>query len=672
MKHLLVVTDYPTDMEEDRNSPYSSPLHQQMLESLRKESLKLQLKEGEILTTERTMFELNTPSVVIMPTLQGEEPRYIRTAEFHSSGDGMDLAVGKTTLRSLKPEETLHYKNLEAVYLSDKRPNKDDPDWLISIVSKKQIPEGQSENYVEVSWLKDVWVTKSLYESITKLLQKIEEVNPSIIVCGGKWSFLFLTGLSTIATTKSTQKKKQIFGGLAKFRGSTLQNKELLGDRIIFPIYTPKEYWAWKDKETVVRGDYAKIARLYKSVLEGNKVSTLVREPRLCFYDNIGATVEVLQTLYAILKEKPVLVATDVETRAGQIDCIGLCWNPEFTLTIPFTKVIVIALESPETITKKTSDGSIEYLAEAGTVVSQQVSVFSVEEETEIMYWLSKCMLHKNYLHVGQNYSYDCQYYYRNWKQLIFPYHDTMILHHVLYNNMEKNLAFLASMYVEGYKYWKDELDVTVKKDEQGNYVVNNEDRWRYNGKDNYYTLKIVEKLITMLEHRSPALQDFYNFQIAEIAPAMVAVMQKGVRIDVQQKSEQYKLFAELLIKIETMFNEILGQEINLKSSQQVKSLFKDLLEVEPELNKKTKTESFGAAAMLVYAEKYPLYNPLFKLLLEYKSIGVFVRNFLSMPLDVDQRMRCSYNVAGTDTYRFASRKNAFGTGGNLECRASY
>src|SRR5574343_34322 len=161
MKHLLVVTDYPTDMEEDRNAPYSSPLHQQMLESLRKESLKLQLQEVEHLTTERTMFELANPPMVIMPTFQGEEPRYIRTTEFHSNGDGMDLAVGKNTLRSLKPEESLHYKNLEAIYLSDKRPNKDDPDWLISIVSKKQIPEGQSENYVEVSWLKDVWVTKS-------------------------------------------------------------------------------------------------------------------------------------------------------------------------------------------------------------------------------------------------------------------------------------------------------------------------------------------------------------------------------------------------------------------------------------------------------------------------------------------------------------------------------
>lgn len=202
---------------------------------------------------------------------------------------------------------------------------------------------------------------------------------------------------------------------------------------------------------------------------------------------------------------------------------------------------------------------------------------------------------------------------------------------------------------------------------ENKDYEVSNEERWKYNGRDCYFTLQILKQQLTLLETRSPALQDFYNFQIAEIAPAMVAVMQKGIRIDTQLKQENIVIFSELLTKIELMFNDILSQPFNIKSSQQVKSLFKDLLQVEPEINKKTRTESFGAAALLVYVEKYPLFTPLFKLLSEYKSIGVFVRNFLLMQLDVDQRMRCSYNIAGTDTYRMASRKNAFGTGGNCQ-----
>jgi len=37
------------------------------------------------------------------------------------------------------------------------------------------------------------------------------------------------------------------------------------------------------------------------------------------------------------------------------------------------------------------------------------------------------------------------------------------------------------------------------------------------------------------------------------------------------------------------------------------------------------------------------------------------------MPLDIDMRMRTNFNVCGTETYRFSSSKNAFGSGGNLQ-----
>ena len=42
------------------------------------------------------------------------------------------------------------------------------------------------------------------------------------------------------------------------------------------------------------------------------------------------------------------------------------------------------------------------------------------------------------------------------------------------------------------------------------------------------------------------------------------------------------------------------------------------------------------------------------------------MRNFLSAQLDIDGYMRCDYNVAGTKTYRLASRKNVRGRGTNL------
>ena len=49
------------------------------------------------------------------------------------------------------------------------------------------------------------------------------------------------------------------------------------------------------------------------------------------------------------------------------------------------------------------------------------------------------------------------------------------------------------------------------------------------------------------------------------------------------------------------------------------------------------------------------------------RSLGVFLSTFVNAPLDVDGRMRCSFNIAGTETYRFSSSKNAFGSGMNMQ-----
>ena len=51
----------------------------------------------------------------------------------------------------------------------------------------------------------------------------------------------------------------------------------------------------------------------------------------------------------------------------------------------------------------------------------------------------------------------------------------------------------------------------------------------------------------------------------------------------------------------------------------------------------------------------------------QHRSLGVFLSTFCLMPLDTDGRMRCSFNVCGTETMRFSSSENAFGTGGNLQ-----
>ena len=45
----------------------------------------------------------------------------------------------------------------------------------------------------------------------------------------------------------------------------------------------------------------------------------------------------------------------------------------------------------------------------------------------------------------------------------------------------------------------------------------------------------------------------------------------------------------------------------------------------------------------------------------------MFKNTFINAPLGYDGRMRCSFKITGTETYRFASSKDVFGSGMNLQ-----
>lgn len=191
--------------------------------------------------------------------------------------------------------------------------------------------------------------------------------------------------------------------------------------------------------------------------------------------------------------------------------------------------------------------------------------------------------------------------------------------------------------------------------------------RWCYNCKDIIYTWEIASILEDQISKESAKLQEFHNFQQSELAPVLVDIMNSGIRIDLKKKEELHEQLSKLSAEVEEKINYLLDEPFNTRSVAQVKMVFQDLLKVKAKLNKKSGNATFGTEAMWSYLEEYPVYRTLIKLILELRSINVFLRTFLSSKVDEDGRMRTSYNVAGTSTYRLASRKNAFGNGGNLQ-----
>jgi DNA polymerase I-like protein with 3'-5' exonuclease and polymerase domains len=237
-----------------------------------------------------------------------------------------------------------------------------------------------------------------------------------------------------------------------------------------------------------------------------------------------------------------------------------------------------------------------------------------------------------------------------------------MVLNHVLFNYLPKDLAFLASIYCPRYKYWKDEITADKETPEV---------RWKYNVKDICWTREILEAQLTILEKRPEKQKEFYSFQQREISPCLQEMMYIGTRVDIKKKHNLHKQLETILYQIEANINELFSysiaeMEVNLKSPKQIGLLFVDLLKIKPIIDKKRKTVTFGSDAMLIYREQYPQYYPLITLILEYRSIGIFVRTFLGAELDEDGRLRTAYGVAGTKSYRLSSRKNAFGKGLNM------
>jgi len=88
---------------------------------------------------------------------------------------------------------------------------------------------------------------------------------------------------------------------------------------------------------------------------------------------------------------------------------------------------------------------------------------------------------------------------------------------------------------------------------------------------------------------------------------------------------------------------------------------------MKPVLAKKTYNPTTDEKALIELASREPIIKPLTDLISETRSVGVFLSTFIQMPLDHDKRMRCSFNVGGTETFRFSSSGDAFGSGGNLQ-----
>lgn len=194
------------------------------------------------------------------------------------------------------------------------------------------------------------------------------------------------------------------------------------------------------------------------------------------------------------------------------------------------------------------------------------------------------------------------------------------------------------------------------------------DERWAYNCEDCIRTREIGEVTSNTIDQLG--LREVEQFQQSLFWPVLKA-MQQGVRIDEKARSAFAMELQEEMSKREEYFQAVLGHDLNPRSPLQMTQLFYTDLKIKPVLSRGKKGAPSHVTcdddALEIIMQREPLTRPLIHAIQEYRSLGVFLSTFVLSKLDYDKRMRCSFNICGTETYRFSSSKNPFESGTNLQ-----
>ncbi len=467
------------------------------------------------------------------------------------------------------------------------------------------------------SLIKGKWVNDKIRFGLDRLEWEIGECKPHVVIALGNLALWALTGK----------------WGVRKWRSSIIQ-AELNGHKFkVIPTIHP----AGVLREWTARG--LLVHDLRRAATELGK-GPIVADPNYSFIIRPNypqALAELYRIEWALNNaETPVPLGVDIETRAGHTACGGLATSATEAICIPW-----MCVERPS-------------------------GYWTLEQETVLVALLNRILTHPKAKTIWQNGAYDHQYEHR-W-HFIQPQlgWDTMLAHHAMFSIDKKSLDHLSSLYCDDHLYWKDDgklWDPSMPEDQL----------WHYNCVDCVRTFKIAEgeqAAIDALTPGWPKLPAVVAFQ-HRVQPAVVRMMFRGVRSDDASRQRMAQALMTRSAEIQGELTELLGAEVNIRSPKQMVELFYETLNQTPIYarlpNGARGNPTCDDEALEKIAYREPLLRPVVSRIQALRSAGVFLSTFVQMPRDTDGRIRCSYNVAGTVTYRFSSSENAFGSGGNLQ-----
>lgn len=195
--------------------------------------------------------------------------------------------------------------------------------------------------------------------------------------------------------------------------------------------------------------------------------------------------------------------------------------------------------------------------------------------------------------------------------------------------------------------------------------VVLRENEQIYNGLDCCITHEVLDAIRAI----GPAPR-IYNFTRALQAPVM-DMMQRGFRIDSYERQKGIATLNAEIERLTCLLNRfayaVWDKPLKANSPKMLQEFFFGAMRI-PEIwtskkgERKLSLDREALEKLDNYFHARPMVATILALRDAVKQLSVF-----NTEIDSDGRMRTSYNVAGTETGRFSSSTNAFGTGTNLQ-----
>lgn len=317
-------------------------------------------------------------------------------------------------------------------------------------------------------------------------------------------------------------------------------------------------------------------------------------------------------------------IAFDIEIKNLELNCISFAYSRQDVMCIP--------------------------------LVDQRGDRFSPPEEARLMRAISAILSSRSIRKVGQNLIFDTHFLLRRYGIRTKNIDDTMVAHHTLLPQLQKGLDLITSLYTN-HSYYKDEGKEWMKG--YGSY----EQLWRYNCLDSLVVADSFPKIARalVLSDNMPA----YERQLSIIEPCCY-MMERGVRVDIANL-RQSRIEMEAECKSMRAQLEQLAPGLNVNSPKQLIEYFYVTLGNKAITNKQHKiTADSEALKKLIRRDGKGTKEA--RLILEIKKREKLISTYLTdIKFDEDNRVRCSYNPAGTTYSRLSSSKSIFGSGMNLQ-----